>query len=247
MEMLASPEFWVGLGKIIWINLLLSGDNAVVIALASRSLPPAQQRKAIFWGSAAAIVMRIILTIFAVQMLQWPYLKLIGGALLIWIGVQLLMPEGDEENIESHDNLYQAIKTILIADLVMSLDNVIAVAAAAESGGDAKMVLLVLGLAISIPIVIFGSRIVLHFMERYPIIITFGAALLGWIAGEMMVSDPAINDWVDQNAAWLKTMYVAKIVGALLVLAIGKVMVKKKGETEAASVESPESIKSPGS
>ena len=245
MEMLASHEFWVGLATIIWVNLLLSGDNAVVIALASRSLPPAQQKKAIFWGSGAAIALRIVLTVFAVQLLQWPYLKLIGGILLIYIGVQLLMPEDDGDNIASHDNLYQAIKTILIADLVMSLDNVIAVAAAAESApGDAKVVLLILGLAISIPIVIFGSKLVLHFMERYPIIITLGAALLGWLAGEMMVSDPAVNGWVDANVPWLKTLYVAKIAGALLVMAIGKMMAGKKQAEHGSTADEPAPLKS---
>ena len=244
MEMLATHEFWVGLAKIIWVNLLLSGDNAVVIALASRSLPPLQQKKAIFWGSAAAIFLRVVLTIFAVQLLQWPYLKLIGGILLIYIGVQLLMPEDGEDNIASHDNLAKAIKTILFADLVMSIDNVIAVAAAADSApGDAKLVLLVLGLAISIPIVIFGSTLVLHFMERYPVIITLGAALLGWIAGEMMVTDPALTGWVDANAPWLKTLYVAKIGGAVLVVLLGKILAGRKTSNASAEAE-PEGLKS---
>ena len=222
MDMLATPEFWLGLAKIIWVNLLLSGDNAVVIALASRSLPPSQQRKAIFWGSAAAIVLRILLTVFAVQMLQFPFLKLVGGALLLWIGIQLLVPEDEEASIHGHDNLIAAIRTILIADLVMSLDNVLAVAAAADTAPEAaKLPLLIIGLAISIPIVIFGSTLVLKLMNRFPIIITLGAALLGWIAGEMMVSDPAVSGWVAMHAPWLHSLYIAALVGAIAVVAIG--------------------------
>jgi YjbE family integral membrane protein len=186
MEMLVHTDFWIGLGKIIWVNLLLSGDNAVVIALAARSLPPAQQKMAVFWGAGAAVIMRIILTIFAVALLTLPWLKIVGGLLLLWIGIKLLVPEDDGDDIASSDNLFQAIKTILIADLVMSLDNVLAVAAAADSAAPTaelvtmKYTLLVLGLAISIPIVIFGSTLMLKFMERWPVIITIGAALLGW-------------------------------------------------------------------
>lgn len=234
MEILAAPEFWIGLLKIIWVNLLLSGDNAVVIALASRSLPPRQQKMAIFWGSAAAIILRIILTVFAVTLLTLPYLKLVGGLLLIWIGVQLLIPDDGDENIHSSDNLMTAIRTILIADLVMSLDNVLAVAAAAETApGEAKLVLLVLGLAISIPIVIFGSSIVLKLMERFPVIITFGAALLGWISGEMAVSDPSVVDWVHANAEWLHSWRVAAIVGAVAVVLIGTVIGRRHQLTAA--------------
>src|SRR3954466_6448245 len=155
MEMLASPEFWLGLLKIIGVNIILSGDNAVVIALAARSLPPKQQKQAVFWGAGAAIILRVILTVFAVALLALPWLKLVGSLLLFWIGVKLLIPEDDEADIQAHDHLISAIKTILIADLVMSLDNVIAVAAAA--GGN--IVLLVLGLAISIsPLVFFAAR-----------------------------------------------------------------------------------------
>src|SRR2546422_9669829 len=153
LEYLVSAEFWVGLVKIIGVNIILSGDNAVVIALAARSLPPKQQTQAIIWGSGAAIVMRIILTLFAVALLTLPWLKIVGSVLLFWIGVKLLVPEEDDAEIEASTQLLSAIKTILIADLVMSLDNVIAVAAAA--GG--SILLLILGLAISIPLVIFGA------------------------------------------------------------------------------------------
>jgi YjbE family integral membrane protein len=197
VEEVLSQAFWVGLAKIIGVNIILSGDNAVVIALAARSLPPKQQTQAIIWGSGAAIVMRIVLTIFAVALLTLPWLKLIGAVLLLWIGVKLLLPEEGGENIDSSDNLIKAIKTILIADLVMSLDNVIAVAAAA--GG--SLVLLILGLAISIPLVIFGSTLLLKLMERWPVIITIGAALLGFVAGEMAITDPAIGGWVKATFA----------------------------------------------
>jgi len=228
MEMATSVEFWKALGLIIWVNLLLSGDNAVVIALAARSLPHKQQNTAVFWGSGAAVVMRVILTIFAVALLQLPWLKIVGGLLLLWIGVKLLVPEDGEENIQSSDNLMTAIRTILIADLVMSLDNVIAVAAAAEQGPPAaKLTLLILGLGISIPIVIFGSVMMLKLMERFPVIITLGGALLGYIAGDIMVSDPAIKDWVMANAEWLHSDRIGGIAGALFVYALGTWLAKR--------------------
>lgn len=233
VEMLSSVAFWQALGAIIWVNLLLSGDNAVVIALAARSLPEKQQKLAVFWGSAAAIIMRVILTVFAVALLQLPYLKLIGGVLLLWIGVKLIVPEEGGEDIQSSDNLFQAVKTILIADLVMSLDNVIAVAAAAEQGPpEAKVTLLIVGLALSIPIVIFGSTLMLKVMGRFPVIITLGAALLGWIAGDIMVTDPAIAAWVKSNAAWLSEWKVAPVAGAVLVVAIGKYLAARHGTEE---------------
>ena len=233
LAMLVTPEFWIGLLKIIWVNLLLSGDNAVVIALAARSLPPRQQKKAIFWGSGAAIVMRILLTLFAVALLALPWLKIVGGLLLIWIGVQLLVPDEGDDEIVSSDNLITAVRTILVADLVMSLDNVVGVAAAAETApGDAKIVLLILGLAISIPIIIFGSTVVLHLMERFPVIITFGGGLLGWIAGEMMVTDPVVAGWVQGQASWLHSYYGAAIVGAAAVVAIGTAIAKRRSASE---------------
>jgi YjbE family integral membrane protein len=229
MEMLGSPEFWIGLAKIIGVNVVLSGDNAVVIALAARSLPAHQQKKAIFWGAGAAIVMRIVLTIFAVQLLTLPWLKLVGSLLLFWIGVKLLVEEEGGDDIESSDNLMAAIKTILIADLVMSLDNVIAVAAAA--GG--SMTLLILGLGISIPLVIFGATLLLNLMERYPIIITIGAALIGMVAGEMLVTDIALKGWQaamgmtfgedgKPRIGGLSLELMAGAVGAVFVVAYGK-------------------------
>src|SRR2546427_11831880 len=192
LEELASQAFWIGLLKIIGVNIILSGDNAVVIALAARSLPAKQQTQAVFWGAGAAIILRIILTLFAVALLTLPWLKLIGSLLLFWIGVKLLIPEDDDAEIEASEHLITAIKTILIADLVMSLDNVIAVAAAA--GG--SVVLLVLGLAISIPLVVFGATLLLKLMERFPVIITIGGALVGWVGGEMLGTDPALEGWL---------------------------------------------------
>jgi len=209
--------FWVGLWQIILVNIVLSGDNAVVIALAARSLPPKQQTQAVFWGAGAAVIMRIVLTIVAVELLKWPWLKLIGAVLLLWIAVKMLMPEdGGEGNVESSDNLWAAIKTILIADLVMSLDNVIAVAAAAKG----SLTLLILGLAISIPLVIFGATMLMKVMERFPVIITIGAALLGWVSGDMAATDPVVKGWVDANAAWLH--WAAPVAGAVFVVVTGK-------------------------
>ncbi len=234
--------FWIPLLKIIWINIVLSGDNAVVIALAARSLPPRQQKLAVAWGSGAAVAMRIVLTLFAVALLQLSYLKLIGAALLLWIGVQLLLPEEGEENIDGHDNLLAAIKTILIADLVMSLDNVIAVAAAA---GD-SVTLLILGLAISIPLVIFGSTLLMKVMERFPIIITAGGALLGFVAGEMAVSDPALRDWMSGNfqmvdrkpvLAGIHLEIIVGLAGAALVVLIGKLLASRQTAAVGATQE----------
>ena len=233
LEYLVSAEFWVGLFKIIGVNIILSGDNAVVIALAARSLPPKQQTQAIIWGSGAAIVMRIILTLFAVALLTLPWLKIIGSVLLFWIGVKLLVPEDDDAEIEASTQLLSAIKTILIADLVMSLDNVIAVAAAA--GG--SILLLILGLAISIPLVIFGATLLLKLMERFPVIITIGGALIGWVAGEMLVTDPALEGWLTglgvefvqakPTIAGLSLEPLAGGVGVAIVVALGKWLAKR--------------------
>ncbi len=222
-----TPAFWTGLMMIIWVNIVLSGDNAVVIALAARSLPERQQSKAVAWGAGAAVMLRIVLTIVAVAALKWPYLKLIGGVLLFWIATKLLMPEEGGEDVESSDNLIQAIKVILIADLVMSLDNVIAVAAAAKG----STLLLVLGLAISIPLVIFGATLLMKLMERYPVIITIGAGLLGWVAGEMLVTDVTLVEWISTNMPWMHIhlplvgdISWAQIMGAILVVVVGKWM-----------------------
>lgn len=220
------PEFWIALSQIILINIVLSGDNAVVIALACRALPKQQQKQAILFGSIGAIVLRIVLTFFAVYLLSLPYLKLIGAALLLWIGVGLLKGDDGEEHMEGHSNLAAAIKTIIVADIVMSLDNVIGVAAAAKG----NVPLLVIGLVISIPLIIFGSTMLLKVMQRFPIIITAGAALLGWVAGEMAITDPAVKSLVAEQH-FLHT--VAPIAGAILVVAIGKWLMNRGGSEAA--------------
>ncbi|QAZ39637.1 hypothetical protein C1M51_09545 [Methylibium sp. Pch-M] len=222
MEQFMTPDFWVAVGQIILIDIVLGGDNAVVIALACRQLPAAQRTKGILWGTAGAILLRVILIFFALTLLAIPYLKLVGAVLLVWIGVKLLAPDHEDGhgNIQGSDKLWSAIKTVIVADLVMSIDNVIAIAGAAESaGGDHKMPLVIFGLLVSIPIIVWGSQLVLKLMDRFPIIITVGGMLLGWIAGTMAVSDPAVTHLVAQTDT-LK--YTAGIAGALLVLAIGK-------------------------
>ena len=220
---LSSPLFWSAFGSIILANIVLSGDNAVVIAMAARTLKPEQRSKAIFWGSAAAIVMRIVLTIVAIQLLSLPYLKIIGTVLLVYIGVDLLKGEdeggGDGKEI---NGMAAAIRTILIADLVMSLDNVLAVAAAAHG----NVPLLVLGLLISIPLIIFGATLLTKVMERFPIIITIGAALLGFLAGEMLVTDPAVTARFGAVSHTIEL--VAGAIGAVLVVALGTYLSKRQ-------------------
>ena len=236
---LGSQVFWLGLLKIIGVNIILSGDNAVVIALAARSLPPRQQKLAIFWGAGAAIVLRIILTLFAVALLSLPYLKLVGSVLLFWIGIKLLVPEDEDDDVAASEHLLTAIKTILIADLVMSLDNVIAVAAAAQG----SLLLLILGLAISIPLVIFGATLLVKAMERYPVIITIGAGLIGWVAGEMLATDLALKDWLTglgvqyvndkPHLGALSLEYVCGAIGVAIVVLVGKwIAARKSSEVE---------------
>ncbi len=228
MEMLQAPVFWIELGAIAWINLLVSGDNAVMIALAARSLPGPQQKLAVFWGSAAAVALRVALTAFAAALLDLPWLKIAGGALLLWIGVKLIVPGRGKTDVPASSRLWQAVGTILVADLVMSLDNVLAVAAAANAAAPTpdlaamKYTLLGLGLAISIPIVIFGSVMMLGIMSRFPVVIALGAMLLGWIAGEIIVEDRAIAHWIGVHAEWLRHWHVASLAGALLVIGFGK-------------------------
>jgi YjbE family integral membrane protein len=237
MEFIGTAAFWAALGNIILINIVLSGDNAVVIALAAKSLPPKQKKMAVIYGSAAAIILRIVLTIFALQLLTLPYLKLIGAVALFYIGVQLLAEEDGEENIEGHSNLWAAIKTILIADLVMSLDNVLGVAAAA----DGNVTLLIIGLAISVPLIVFGSALVLKLMEKFPIIITLGAALLGYLAGEMLFSDTSVAPWIEANIPHHEValfgsshLSIPGVVLAIGVVVIGSYISKRHHKTAAA-------------
>ena len=221
MEYLQTADFWIGLLKIVWINIILSGDNAVVIAMAARSLPPQQQRTAVLFGSGAAVILRIALTVVAAKLLALPYLQIIGGALLLWIGTQLLSEEEEGEGQDKeYGSMLAAVRTILLADPVMSLDNVIAVAAAAQG----SMVLLILGLAISIPLVIFGSTLMIKLMERFPIIVMLGAALIGWVGGETIVSDTILRD-VLAVKPWLH--YAAAVAGAVFVVAVGRWLQKR--------------------
>jgi len=222
MDTLTSADFWFAVSQIIMIDILLGGDNAVVIALACRKLPPAQRKLGILWGTVGAIVLRVILIVFALSLLKVPYLKLVGAALLLWIGIKLIAPEAEEGHgdIAGSDRLWGAVKTVIIADLVMSIDNVIAIAGAATSvGGEHEIVLVIFGLLVSIPLIVWGSQFVIKLMDRFPVLITAGAMLLGWIAGSMAVSDPAV-------ASHLTSVPKADLIGgvsaALLVLAAGK-------------------------
>jgi len=223
MMEITNPQFWVALLEIIGVNVVLSGDNAVVIALAARMLPVPARKKAIFFGSFAAIVMRIILTVVAVEMLKLRFLKAAGSVLLVWIAVRLLAPEedGDVAPADNAGNLWAAVRTILLADLVMSLDNVLGVAAAAHG----NLVLLIAGLAISIPLIIFGSTVILRLMDRFPVIIVLGAALLGYVAGEMFLTDPAISGFVETMPAWLE--HAAPLTTAVMVVTIGKLIERR--------------------
>lgn len=227
MESFLTPEFWLAVGQIVMIDILLGGDNAVVIALACRNLPPDLRTRGILWGTAGAILLRVVLIFFAMSLLALPYLKLVGAALLLWIGVKLLVPEDDDHgSVQGSDRLWGAVKTIIVADFVMSVDNVIGIAGAAQGSGHEghQMPLVIFGLLVSIPIIVWGSSLVLKLMDRFPFIITAGGMLLGWIAGTLAVTDPAIKEMVPQTDM---VRYAAGVGGALLVLAVGMVLAQK--------------------
>lgn len=214
---LTSTVFWIAVGQIILIDIVLSGDNAVVIALACRNLSPELRKTGIFWGVAGAIILRVVLTVFAALVMNLPWLKLVGGLLLVWIAVKLMLPEEvDGHDIKASGNLWGAVKTIIIADFVMSLDNVIAVAGAAHG----SLPLLLFGLAVSIPLIVWSSQLILHWMERWPSIVLFGAALLGYVAGQMIFSDPGVIGLLPPLPAW--SAKVAGVIGALLVVGVGR-------------------------
>jgi YjbE family integral membrane protein len=221
MEEYLTASFWLAVGQIIMIDILLGGDNAVVIALACRNLPAKQRTQGIIYGTLGAIILRVILIAFALALLAIPYLKIVGALLLVWIGVKLMLPEGeDAHKISSSDKLWAAVKTVIVADLVMSVDNVLAIAGAAQGAGQQhQLPLVIFGLLVSIPIIVFGSQIVLKLMERFPVIITLGATLLGWIAGQMAYTDPALKDYLPAQAYG---SYVAAACGAAIVYAAGK-------------------------
>ena len=228
MEAAFHPEFWFAVGQIIMIDILLGGDNAVVIALACRKLPPKQRKLGILWGTAGAIVLRVVLIFFALTLLTIPLLKLVGAILLLWIGIKLLLPEeGDRHGeMQAGDRLLTAIRTVIVADFVMSLDNVIAIAGSAESaGGEHKLILVIFGLMVSIPIIVWGSQLVMRLMDRFPVVITLGGMLLGWIAGEMAISDPALQSLLTGEYLLIAhsgaAQYAAGTTGALLVLFLG--------------------------
>ncbi|RKT24966.1 YjbE family integral membrane protein [Paraburkholderia sp. RAU2J] len=225
---------WGAVFQIIVIDILLGGDNAVVIALACRNLPPAQRIRGVLWGTAGAIVLRVALIAFAVVLLDVPLLKFAGGLLLLWIGVRLMAPAHDpHENIKPADRLMSAIKTIIVADAVMSLDNVIAIAGAAEAADEQhRIALVIFGLVVSIPLIVWGSQIVLKLLDRFPIVILLGAALLGWIAGGLIVNDPAGDRWpiLDTPAA----EYGMSIAGALFVVILGYLLKRRNANRAAA-------------
>ncbi|MDO4232351.1 MAG: TerC family protein [Lautropia sp.] len=225
----SSPAFWVAVGQIVLIDILLGGDNAVVIALAVRKLDPAKRRLGIIWGTAGAIGLRVILIVFALTLLSVPFLKLVGGVLLLWIGIKLLAPEHEDGhgNIEGADKLWAAIRTIIVADLVMSIDNVIAIAGAAQgAGGDHEIPLVIFGLVVSVPIIVWGSQLVIKLMDRFPMVITIGGMLLGYIAGGMMVTDPFVVEYTTPHMPHIK--WIAEAIGALLVLAIGMFLARRQ-------------------
>lgn len=230
-----SPQFWIAVLQIIAIDILLGGDNAVVIALASRRLPQKQRNQAIFWGVFGAIGLRVVLIFFALSLLKIAFLKIVGGLLLLWIGVKLLVPDqdGDGHEIDASTHLLGAIKTIVVADAVMSLDNVIAIAAASKD----SIALVVFGLVVSVPLIVWGSKLVLKLMDRFPIVITGGGALLGWIAGAMAVDDVMVKDWVQARMPALD--WIAPVAGAALVVAIGRLMAARiqAGRTAAPPVD----------
>jgi len=219
---------WGALFQIVMIDILLGGDNAVVIALACRKLEPRQRLRGILWGTAGAIIMRVVLIFFALQLLDIPFLKVVGALLLLWIGIKLLLPDdGQHGNISASSSVWSAVKTILIADFVMSLDNVIAIAGAAQGAHvDHQMGYVIFGLLLSVPIIIWGSTLVLKLIDRFPIVVLFGAGLLGWIAGGMLVTDVFIVDWFGMPDTTMKI--AAEVAGVAVVILLGKWLAVRK-------------------
>lgn len=224
---------WVTVFQIILVDVLLGGDNAVVIALACRNLKPERRMQGILWGTAGAITLRVILIGFALTLLVLPYVKIVGGLLLFWIGVKLMAPANDNADIKGSDTLMSAIKTIIVADFVMSLDNVVAIAGAAQSAhADHQVVLVIFGLLVSVPIIIWGSTILLKLIDRFPLIVTFGAGLLGWIAAGMLVSDVAITEQFGAVGGNIKL--AIEVAGGLLVVLIGYLVATRRQAMRAA-------------
>ena len=219
---------WAAVFQIIMIDILLGGDNAVVIALACRNLAPKQRMQGILWGTAGAIALRVVLIAFALTLLGIPFLKVVGGLLLVWIGVKLLIPEDEgHDNIQGGTSIMAAIKTIIIADFVMSLDNVIAIAGAAQNAhAEHQLGLVIFGLVVSVPIIVWGSTLVLKLIDRFPVVVMFGAGLLGWIAGGMVMTDVVLVEQFGEPTTMAKL--TAEIVGALLVVGLGRWLAQRK-------------------
>ncbi len=229
---------WAAVFQIILIDILLGGDNAVVIALACRNLAPKQRMQGILWGTAGAIILRVVLIAFALSLLNVPFLKVVGGVLLLWIGIKLLIPEEDAHgNIKGGTSILAAVKTIIIADFVMSLDNVIAIAGAAQNAhADHQIGLVVFGLIVSVPIIIWGSTLVLKLIDRYPLVVTLGAGLLGWIAGGMLITDVFVVRQFGEQPQAVKI--AAEIIGALLVIVLGRWLASRKSVNKGSAHES---------
>jgi YjbE family integral membrane protein len=219
------PEFWVAAGQIIGINIILSGDNAVVIALACRMLPPRQRLWGMLLGAGVAVLLRIVFTMVVAQAMGWPYLKLVGGVLLLWVAIKLVVPDEEhgEGKIEAGENLWRAVRIVAIADIVMSLDNVIAIAAAAKG----NVTLIVFGLAVSIPMIVAGAALLTALLTKFPILVWAGAALLGWIAGEIMIEDPATVGYLGAEVVH-HYKYWAAAAGAAFVVAVGYYIRRRK-------------------
>jgi len=221
--MLSGSEMWVALFQICVINILLSGDNAVVIALACRDLPRRQQKQAFAIGAVGVIVLMTTLTAFAAYLMSLPYLEIIGSVLLLWIGIKLLAPgEEAEGEGEASRSFWDAVKTIIVADIVMSLDNVLGMAGAAKG----HLGMLFVGMVITIPLILFGSAVIMRLMERFPVFITFGAGLLGYVAGEMAIADPAVRGSIEQHAHYLGL--VAPLAGAAAVVIAGGLLARRR-------------------
>ena len=221
---------WGAVFQIILIDILLGGDNAIIIALACRNLDKAQRMKGILWGTFGAIALRVILIFFAMSLLLIPYLKIAGAILLIWIGVKLLVPQDEHHEVKASASVWGAVRTILIADLVMSFDNVIAIAGAAQNAVEHhQMFYVIFGLLVSVPIIIWGSSLVLKLIDRFPWVVIFGAALLGWIGGGLVVGDVAYKDFfLDGQTASATYKYFAEAIGALLVVGLGLLLARIK-------------------
>ena len=219
---LGDPDTWIALLKIAVINVVLSGDNAIVIALACRSLPPRQQRSAFIVGTAGIVVLMTLLTSSAALLMTLPYIQIVGALLLLWIGIKLLLPEDEDGNVRESSNFWEAVRTIIIADIVMSMDNVLGMAGAAKG----HLGMLFLGLLITMPLILFGSALLVKLMERFPAFVVIGAGVLGYVAGDMAVGDPAVKSYIDTHAHLLEQ--IAPILGALLVVVAGKMLARKR-------------------